>query len=229
MSAPLPRSRLRCVPRPLAKASLVPSGDQPRAIDDLARRVEAGESDDEAFRGIEQRLTASESATTLVVEADGRATERRYWNLAWESGGGDADADVEAWCEKVRGQIAESVRLHQNVGEREAQARALEMMRLVGIPSAEKRMRDYPHQMSGGMRQRVMIAAAMAPGPELLIADEPTTALDVTVQAEILDLMETLNRDFKKTIVMVTHDPRAAERATRQLHLDKGELQAEVR
>ncbi len=83
-------------------------------------------------------------------------------------------------------QIAESVRLHQNVGDKEAEARALEMMRLVGIPSAEKRMRDYPHQMSGGMRQRVMIGMALSCNPKLLIADEPTTALDVTVQAQIL-------------------------------------------
>jgi oligopeptide/dipeptide ABC transporter ATP-binding protein len=103
-------------------------------------------------------------------------------------------------------QIAESVRLHQNVGDREANARALEMMRLVGIPSAEKRMRDYPHQMSGGMRQRVMIGMALSCNPKLLIADEPTTALDVTVQAQILELMKELREKLGMAILLITHD-----------------------
>jgi oligopeptide/dipeptide ABC transporter ATP-binding protein len=103
-------------------------------------------------------------------------------------------------------QIAESVRLHQDVGKREAEARALEMMRLVGIPSAEKRMRDYPHQMSGGMRQRVMIGMALSCNPKLLIADEPTTALDVTVQAQILELMKELRDRLGMAILLITHD-----------------------
>ena len=93
-------------------------------------------------------------------------------------------------------QIAESVRLHQDVGDKEAAERAVEMMRLVGIPSAEKRVRDYPHQMSGGMRQRVMIGMALSCNPKLLIADEPTTALDVTVQAQILELMKDLREQL---------------------------------
>ena len=103
-------------------------------------------------------------------------------------------------------QIAESVRLHQKVGKKEADDRALEMMRLVGIPSAEKRVRDYPHQMSGGMRQRVMIGMALSCNPKLLIADEPTTALDVTVQAQILELMKELRDKLGMAILLITHD-----------------------
>jgi len=106
----------------------------------------------------------------------------------------------------VGDQIAESVRLHQAVGKKEADERALEMMRLVGIPSAEKRMRDYPHQMSGGMRQRVMIGMALSCNPKLLIADEPTTALDVTVQAQILELMKDLRDKLGMAILLITHD-----------------------
>ena len=106
----------------------------------------------------------------------------------------------------VGDQIAESVRLHQAVGKKEADERALEMMRLVGIPSAEKRMRDYPHQMSGGMRQRVMIGMALSCNPKLLIADEPTTALDVTVQAQILELMKELRERLGMAILLITHD-----------------------
>ena len=106
----------------------------------------------------------------------------------------------------VGNQIAEAVRLHQHVGKREADERAVEMMRLVGIPSAEKRVHDYPHQMSGGMRQRVMIGMALSCNPKLLIADEPTTALDVTVQAQILELMKDLREQFGMAILLITHD-----------------------
>ena len=106
----------------------------------------------------------------------------------------------------VGDQIAESVRLHQGVGTKEADARAVEMMRLVGIPSAEKRVNDYPHQMSGGMRQRVMIGMALSCNPKLLIADEPTTALDVTVQAQILELMKDLREQLGMAIMLITHD-----------------------
>jgi len=106
----------------------------------------------------------------------------------------------------VGNQIAESVRLHQNLGTREALDRAVEMMRLVGIPSAERRIQDYPHQMSGGMRQRVMIAMALSCNPKLLIADEPTTALDVTVQAQILELMKELRERLGMAILLITHD-----------------------
>ncbi|MBO0745064.1 MAG: ABC transporter ATP-binding protein [Candidatus Dormibacteraeota bacterium] len=106
----------------------------------------------------------------------------------------------------VGNQIMETVRLHRNVSTKEARDRALEMMRLVGIPSPERRFGDHPHQMSGGMRQRVMIAIALACDPKLLIADEPTTALDVTIQAQILRLMEDLQDRLGMAILMITHD-----------------------
>jgi oligopeptide/dipeptide ABC transporter ATP-binding protein len=106
----------------------------------------------------------------------------------------------------VGDQIAEAVQLHQQVGRREAMERAVEMLRLVGIPSAESRIDDYPHQMSGGMRQRVMIGMALSCNPKLLIADEPTTALDVTVQAQILELMKELRDRLGMSILLITHD-----------------------
>lgn len=106
----------------------------------------------------------------------------------------------------VGNQIAETVILHERLSRREAFNRAVEMLRLVGIPSPEQRARDYPHQLSGGMRQRVMIAMALACNPKLLIADEPTTALDVTIQAQILDLMKKLKSDFHASIMLITHD-----------------------
>src|SRR3954452_15792251 len=103
-------------------------------------------------------------------------------------------------------QLREAVHVHEKVPKQQAQARALEMLKAVGIPRAETRIDDYPHQFSGGMRQRVMIAMALINDPDLLIADEPTTALDVTTQAQILDLMATLQRDFGSAIIMITHD-----------------------
>jgi len=106
----------------------------------------------------------------------------------------------------VGDQIAEAVKLHQNVGAKEAMDRAVEMMQLVGIPSPAQRVQDYPHQLSGGMRQRVMIAMALSCNPKLLIADEPTTALDVTVQAQILELMKELRERLGMAILLITHD-----------------------
>jgi len=103
-------------------------------------------------------------------------------------------------------QLIEAVTAHQKVSKEAARARALEMLNRVGIPSADKRIDDYPHQLSGGMRQRVMIAMALINDPELLIADEPTTALDVTVQAQIIELLRDLQREFGTAIVIITHD-----------------------
>jgi peptide/nickel transport system ATP-binding protein/oligopeptide transport system ATP-binding protein len=103
-------------------------------------------------------------------------------------------------------QIAQSIGLHQSLSKKKALDKAIEMMRLVGIPSPELRAKDYPHQLSGGMRQRVMIAMAMSCRPKLLIADEPTTALDVTIQAQILDLMRKLNEEIGTSIILITHD-----------------------
>src|SRR5689334_18357646 len=103
-------------------------------------------------------------------------------------------------------QLGETLRLHQRVSRREADERAIEMLRLVGIPEAKRRLGEYPHQLSGGMRQRVMIAIALSCRPKLLIADEPTTALDVTIQAQILDLMKDLKSKVGAAIILITHD-----------------------
>ena len=103
-------------------------------------------------------------------------------------------------------QIAEVVELHQQVSRREAMEQALEMLYKVHISDPKQRLHQYPHQLSGGMRQRVMIALALSCNPSILIADEPTTALDVTVQAQILDLMEELQNDFNSSILMITHN-----------------------
>ena len=103
-------------------------------------------------------------------------------------------------------QIGETLRLHQNLSKVEAMARAVDMLALVGIPEPARRVQEYPHQLSGGMRQRVMIAIALACSPKLLIADEPTTALDVTIQAQILDLMRDLKTRVGAAIMLITHD-----------------------
>ncbi len=103
-------------------------------------------------------------------------------------------------------QIAEAVELHEAISRREAWGRAIEMLAQVGIPEPARRAKQYPHQMSGGMRQRVMIAMALSTNPELLIADEPTTALDVTIQAQILELMKALRERNKMAIMLITHD-----------------------
>lgn len=107
---------------------------------------------------------------------------------------------------RVGKQIVEAIRTHENVSKKEARERAIDMLRKVGIPSPEKRIDDYPHQMSGGMRQRVMIAMALSCNPKLLIADEPTTALDVTIQAQILDLLRRLRDDTGMAVLLITHD-----------------------
>ncbi len=106
----------------------------------------------------------------------------------------------------IGSQIAEAVLLHTKSSKREAMEKALEMLKLVGINEPEKRLRQYPYELSGGMRQRVMIAMALACEPDILIADEPTTALDVTIQAQILELMQSLQKKLGMAIIMVTHD-----------------------
>ena len=106
----------------------------------------------------------------------------------------------------IGNQISESFRIHQGLSKKDALTESIKMLKLVGIPAAEKRIHDYPHLLSGGMRQRVMIAMALACQPDLLIADEPTTALDVTIQAQILDLMSELQEKRHMSILLITHD-----------------------
>ncbi len=103
-------------------------------------------------------------------------------------------------------QISEAIRLHQELNKKESQEKTLEMLKLVEIPESSRRLKEYPHQMSGGMRQRVMIAMALSCNPELLIADEPTTALDVTIQAQILDLIGKLQKELGTSVLIITHD-----------------------
>jgi peptide/nickel transport system ATP-binding protein len=106
----------------------------------------------------------------------------------------------------IGNQLIEAIRIHTDMNKKEARLRAIEMLKLVGLPRAEEIIDEYPHQLSGGMRQRVMIAMAMVCRPAVLIADEPTTALDVTIQAQILKLMKELNQNFRTAIMMITHD-----------------------
>src|SRR5699024_3588646 len=103
-------------------------------------------------------------------------------------------------------QLMQAIRLHQNLSKKEAAELSTVMLQKVGLPRANELLQEYPHQLSGGMRQRVMIAMAMVCEPDLLIADEPTTALDVTIQAQILDLMRRLNEDFHTAILLIPHD-----------------------
>ena len=106
----------------------------------------------------------------------------------------------------VGSQLREAIRIHTDRNKEQIHARALEMLKLVGVNEPEKRLKQYPHELSGGMRQRVMIAMALACEPDILIADEPTTALDVTIQAQILELMQDLQRKLGMAIIMITHD-----------------------
>jgi peptide/nickel transport system ATP-binding protein len=122
-------------------------------------------------------------------------------------------------------QIAETLRIHTDIGKDESRERTIDMLRRVGIASPERRIDDYPHQLSGGMRQRVMIAAALICGPQLLIADEPTTALDVTVQAQILELLRDLSETSKTALMLITHDLGVvAETCTRMITMYAGEV-----
>lgn len=130
---------------------------------------------------------------------------------------------------RIGDQLIESIMIHMKLSKEEARKRSIEMLDLVGIPSPDKRTEDYPHQMSGGMRQRVMIAMALSCHPELLIADEPTTALDVTIQAQILDLLYGLREKLQMAILLITHDLGVvAEAADRVIVMYCGKIMEEA-
>src|SRR5437763_1706817 len=107
---------------------------------------------------------------------------------------------------EVGDQIIEALVTHRDIEKQQAKKRAIDLLKQVGIPQAESRVDDFPHQFSGGMRQRAMIAMALANNPDILIADEPTTALDVTIQAQILELIDTLKDEFNSAVILITHD-----------------------
>ena len=129
----------------------------------------------------------------------------------------------------VGNQICEPLKIHQKLSKKEAEEKAIEMLKLVGIPAPEKRINQYPHELSGGMRQRVMIAIALACKPQLLIADEPTTALDVTIQAQIMDLVVKLNQQLDMGVMLITHDLGVvAETCTRVIVMYLGQIVEEA-
>lgn len=129
----------------------------------------------------------------------------------------------------VGNQICEPLKIHQKLSKKEAEEKAIEMLKLVGIPAPEKRINQYPHELSGGMRQRVMIAIALACKPQLLIADEPTTALDVTIQAQIMDLIVKLNQQLDMGVMLITHDLGVvAETCTRVIVMYLGQIVEEA-
>ncbi len=194
-----------------------------RAVDGVSLSVQAGET-----VGIVGESGCGKSVTALSIMRLLPAKLGRVVSGAVRFDGRDLLALSEAEMRDIRGnriamifqepmtslnpvltigdQIAEAVMIHQKKGRSDALAHAIEMLRLVRIPDAERRVRDYPHQFSGGMRQRVMIAMALCCNPRLLIADEPTTALDVTIQAQILKLMLELKGRFGAAVMLITHD-----------------------
>ena len=131
-------------------------------------------------------------------------------------------------CFTVGFQLTEAIRAHEGASRKQARERAIELLDQVGIPSPESRLRDFPHQLSGGMSQRVMIAMAIACNPRLLIADEPTTALDVTIQAQILDLLLELQRQRGMALILITHDMAVVAETAQNVVVQYAGQQAEV-
>ena len=199
-----------------------PDGGVNRAVDGLSFSVEAGETVAIVGESGCGKSVTSMSILRLIPEPPGKIAGSVRFN------GRDLLKLSEREMRAIRGneismifqepmtslnpvlsigqQIGEALRLHRGVSKAQAEVKAVEMLTLVGIPAPAKRVKEYPHQLSGGMRQRVMIAIALACNPKLLIADEPTTALDVTIQAQILDLMRDLKRSVGAAIVLITHD-----------------------
>jgi peptide/nickel transport system ATP-binding protein len=193
-----------------------------RAVDGLSFTVEKGKT-----LGIVGESGSGKSVTSLGILGLHKGTRAQLGGEVWLDGTELVTASKED-VRKLRGnkmamifqdplsalhpyftvgsQIAEAYRIHNSVSKKVARGRAVEMLDRVGIPTPDRRVDDYPHQFSGGMRQRAMIAMALSCNPELLIADEPTTALDVTVQAQILDLLRDLQKEFGSAIIMITHD-----------------------
>ena len=194
-----------------------------RAVDDVSFEVHAGQTLAVVGESGSGKSVSALSILRLVAQPPGRIIGGKVWfkgrNLL------DASASE---MRAIRGkeismifqepmtslnpvyscgeQIMETLMLHERIGRQAARARAIDMLALVGIPSPEQRVDEYPHQMSGGMRQRVMIAIALACRPSVLIADEPTTALDVTIQAQILELLRRLQREMGMAVILITHD-----------------------
>jgi peptide/nickel transport system ATP-binding protein len=193
-----------------------------RAVDGLSFRVERGRT-----LGIVGESGSGKSVTSLGVLGLHKGTSAQISGEIWLDGEELVAADPE-YVRSLRGQkmamifqdplsamhpyytvgaqIVEAYRIHNTVSKKVALARAVELLDRVGIPEPAKRAHDYPHQFSGGMRQRAMIAMALSCNPHLLIADEPTTALDVTVQAQILDLIRDLQKEFESAVIVITHD-----------------------
>ncbi len=193
-----------------------------RAVDGLSFSIDAGETLAVVGESGCGKSVTSMSILRLIPEPPGRIAGAIRFN------GRDLLQVSEAEMRRLRGndismifqepmtslnpvltvgrQIGETLRLHQGLSAAQAEKRAIEMLDLVGIAAPARRVREYPHQLSGGMRQRVMIAMALACNPKLLIADEPTTALDVTIQAQILDLMRDLKTRLGSAIMLITHD-----------------------
>jgi peptide/nickel transport system ATP-binding protein len=194
-----------------------------RAVDNLTCHVDAGEA-----LGIVGESGCGKSVTSLSIMRLVQSPPGRIVTGAIRLQGRDLLALSEKEMREIRGneismifqepmtslnpvlsigsQLTETIRRHRDVTGEEARQRAIDMLRLVQIPEPEQRMREYPHQLSGGMRQRVMIAIAFACDPKVLIADEPTTALDVTIQAQILALMSDLQKRLGTAVVLITHD-----------------------
>ena len=194
-----------------------------RAVDDVSLSIQPGETLGLVGESGCGKSVTAHSIIQLIPTPPGKIVDGRIWF---------EDRDLlrlpEAEMRKIRGnrismifqepmtslnpvfcvgdQVGEVLRLHQGLSRRETRNRVLDIFKQVGIPAAESRLDDFPHQMSGGMRQRVMIAMALACNPRLMIADEPTTALDVTIQAQILDLMNKLKADTGASILFITHD-----------------------